>query len=134
MNNEIFVNLPVKDLSRTKAFWSNLGYNFNQQFTDEKAACLIIGENIYAMLLTEDFFKTFTKKGVADTSKTAEAIIALSVDSKEQVDELVSKAVSAGADTPTDPQDHGFMYQWGFQDPDGHLWEIFYMNPANVQS
>jgi uncharacterized protein len=130
---QVFINLPVKDLERSKEFFIKLGYSFNPQFTDQNAACLVISDEIYAMLLVHDFFKGFTKKEIADTSRTAEAIIALSTDSRKKVDELVNKAVKAGAE-PTDPVDHGFMYQWGFQDLDGHLWEIFYMDPAHIQS
>jgi predicted lactoylglutathione lyase len=108
MPKQIFVNLPVKDLKRSMDFFSALGFTFNLQFTDDKAACLIINEgSIYAMLLTEPTFKNFTKKDIADATKTTEAILALDVDTKEEVDELVKKAVKAGGSIYADPQDHG---------------------------
>lgn len=126
MATQIFVNLPVKDLEKSKAFFSALGFEFNKQFTDEKAACLIIGENIYAMLLMEDFFRSFIKKDIADASKFAEVINAFSVDSKEKVNELAEKASAAGAVEYNEPQDYGWMYSRAFQDLDGHLWEVVY--------
>ena len=133
MPKQIFVNLPVKNLEKTKAFFSSIGYSFNAQFTDEKAACMVISNEIYVMLLTEPFFKTFISKEVADANKTTEVIISLSADSKQHVDEIIGKAVNAGAITPRAAQDYGFMYQHGFQDPDGHLWEYVYMDPSAVQ-
>jgi predicted lactoylglutathione lyase len=133
MATKIFVNLPVKDLNKTMAFFTQLGFGFNQQFTDEKAACMVISEDIFVMLLTEPFFKTFTKKEVADAAKTTEAIICLSADSRADVDALVAKAMNAGGTTHNAPQDHGFMYGHGFQDLDGHLWEVMWMDPAAVQ-
>jgi uncharacterized protein len=132
MATKIFVNLPVKNLSRSVEFFTKLGYTFNPQFTDENATCMIVGEDIFVMLV-EPFFKSFTKKDIADTSKSSEVIIALSSDSKEKVDELVNKAVAAGATTPNEKQDQGFMYSWGFQDLDGHLWETIYMDPNAIQ-
>ncbi|MCI4566562.1 VOC family protein [Lysobacter sp. CFH 32150] len=129
MSTQIFVNLPVKDLDRSVKFFTALGYTFNPQFTDENATCMIIGENIFAMLLVGRYFKTFTGKALCDTQKNAEAIIALSADNRAQVDEIVGKAVAAGAATPRPVQDLGFMYQHGFEDLDGHLWEYFYMDP-----
>ncbi len=132
MSTKIFVNLPVKDLNRTVNFFTKLGFRFNPEFTDEKATCMIINEDSYVMLLVEDFFKTFSKKPVADASRTSEVIIALSADSREKVDELVNKAVAAGATTPNEKQDQGFMYGWGFQDLDGHLWETMYMDPSAI--
>ena len=129
MATQIFVNLPVKDLKRSVTFFTQLGFTFNPEFTDENATCMIVGENIFVMLLVEDFFKSFTKKPIADTSKSAEVIVALSADSRNQVDEMVNKALSAGATAPNDKQDQGFMYSWGFQDLDGHLWELVYMEP-----
>jgi uncharacterized protein len=127
------VNLPVKNLDQTKAFFTKLGYKFNQQFTDEKAACMVIGDDIYVMLLTEPFFKTFTKKEVVDATKSTEVLLCLSADSRADVDALVQKAVSAGGTTPNEPQDHGFMYGHGFEDLDGHLWEVMWMDPAAIQ-
>lgn len=134
MATKIFVNLPVKDLEKTKEFFLKLGYSFNQQFTDEKAASLVISENIYAMLLTEPFFKTFLpNKEIADTSKTKEVLIALSADSKQQVDELVDKAIAAGGKKFREPDDHGFMYARSFEDLDGHVWEVVWMDPGSIQ-
>lgn len=130
---QIFVNLPVKDLNATMEFFAKAGFAFNPQFTDQNAACMIIGENSYVMLLVEAFFKTFTKKDIIDPTTGTEMIIALSVESKEQVDELVSKALAAGGKTFNDPVSHGdFMYTWSFQDLDGHLWEVLYMNESAV--
>lgn len=128
MAKQIFVNLPVKDLNRSVEFFTQLGYTFNPQFTDENATCMIIGENIYAMLLVEDYFRTFTDREVIDARKGAEAIIALALDSREQVEDQIAKARAAGGTIPREAQDHGLMYQHGFQDPDGHLWEVFYMD------
>ncbi|MGE5518662.1 MAG: VOC family protein [Candidatus Dadabacteria bacterium] len=133
MPTKIFVNLPVKDLERSKEFFSKLGYAFNSQFTDEKAACMIISEDIYIMLLVEPFFKSFTNKEVADSAKSTEAIICLSADSRSQVDELVNRAISAGGNAPREKQDYGTMYGWGFEDIDGHLWEVMYMDPAAIK-
>lgn len=133
MSTKIFVNLPVKDLSRSMGFFKALGYTFNAQFTDENAACLVISDDIYAMLLVEPFFTSFTNKAIADTATTAEAIVALGVESHARVDELVSKAVAAGGRLSTAPKDQGFMYGGGFADPDGHLWEVFHMDPGAVR-
>ena len=125
---KIFVNMPVSDLEKSKQFFSKLGFDFNPQFTDEKAACMILGDESFVMLLTHDFFKTFTKKELADATKTTEAIIALSVNSREEVVALVDRALEAGASRYAEPNDHGFMYQDSFADPDGHQWEVFYMD------
>jgi uncharacterized protein len=134
MATRIFINLPVKDLEKTKEFFLKLGYSFNKQFTDEKAASLVISENIYAMLITEPFFKTFIpNKEIADTSKTKEVLVALSVDSKQQVDELADKAIAAGGKKFREPEDHGFMYARSFEDLDGHVWEVVWMDPGNIQ-
>jgi uncharacterized protein len=133
MSTKIFVNLPVKDLERSKAFFSKLGYAFNPQFTDEKAACMVIGDDIYTMLLTEPFFKSFTKKDIADTSRTTEVLVALSADSKGNVDELLRKALEAGAKEPRPPQEYDFMYGRSFEDLDGHIWEVFWMDPSAIK-
>ncbi|MBI5279783.1 MAG: VOC family protein [Burkholderiales bacterium] len=134
MAHKIFVNLPVKDMARAQAFYKGLGYSFNPQFTNEQGACLVITEDIYVMLLVEPFFRGFTNKPVADATQSTEVLVALSCDSREQVDELVRKAVAAGGTTPMARQDHGFMYQHGFTDPDGHMWEVLWMDPAHVQA
>ncbi|WP_429844487.1 VOC family protein [Brevibacillus sp. FIR094] len=131
-SNQIFVNLPVKDLNKSIDFFTAIGYEFNPQFTDQNAACLVIGENIFAMLLVEEFFQTFTKKELTDANRSTEVIVALSADSRAQVDEIVSKALDAGATPSKDPVDHGFMYSWSFQDLDGHLWEFLHMDQGAV--
>ena len=128
MNKQIFVNLPVKDLDKSKAFFNALGYTFNSQFTNEHGACMVISDNsIFAMLLTEDFFKTFTSKQIAKAHEVTEVLTCLSCESREEVDSLVAKAVAAGGKAPRAPQDHGFMYGHGFEDLDGHFWELAYM-------
>ena len=127
---QIFVNLPVKNLDKTKAFFAALGYTFNPQFTDANAACMVVQkDSIHVMLLVEDFFKTFTTKSLADTATSTEVLLCLSCESRAEVDELVAKAKAAGGTTPREPQDYGFMYGHGFQDIDGHLWELMYMDP-----
>lgn len=132
MSTKIFVNLPVKDLKRSVEFFTKLGYTFNPHFTDEKATCMIVGEDIFVMLLVESFFKTFTPKPIADATSSTEVLIALSAESREKVDELVAKAVAAGGTTPMPAQDHGFMYQHGYQDLDGHMWELVWMDPKAI--
>jgi uncharacterized protein len=132
MNTKIFVNLPVKDLKRAMDFFSRMGFGFNAQFTDENAACLVIGDDIYVMLLIEEFFKGFTKKPITDTAQSTESIIALTAGSREAVDEFYDKAIAAGGGHGYDPSDLGFMYSRSFADPDGHLWEMFWMDPAHI--
>jgi hypothetical protein len=131
---KIFVNLPVKDLKRSVEFFTKLGYKFNAQFTDENATCMIVGEDIFVMLLVEKFFKTFTPKAIADAKKSTEALVALSTKSREEVNRIVETALAAGAKKYSEPKDHGFMYQWGFEDLDGHIWEYLWMDPSHVQS
>ena len=133
MATSIFLNLPVKDLDKSMAFFRALGWDFNKQFTDETAASLVISDTIYAMLLTHRKFSEFTDKKIADTSKTAQVLIALSQDSKEAVHRLVDAAVKAGAKEPRPMQDYGFMINRTFEDLDGHIWEILYMEPSFVQ-
>ena len=128
MNTKTFVNLPVKDLNKSTEFFKKLGFVFNSQFTDENSACMIISEDTYVMLLVEDFFKTFTKKEISYAAKSTEVILALSADSKNKVDEIVSNALAAGGKVSNDPIDQGFLYGWSFQDLDDHLWEIIYMD------
>ncbi|CAG7598302.1 hypothetical protein PAESOLCIP111_00214 [Paenibacillus solanacearum] len=130
--DKIFVNLPVANLQRSIDFFSKVGFEFNAQFTDDNATSMVISEHIYVMLLVEDFFRTFTKKDIANAHKTTEAIVALSAESREQVDEIVDKALAAGASVSNEPADHGFMYTRSFEDLDGHLWEIMYMDPSFV--
>jgi hypothetical protein len=130
MPRQIFVNLPVKNLNQSVAFFSRLGFAFNPQFTDETATCMIVSDNIFVMLLTEDKFKTFTPKAICDATKSTEVLLCLSSESRKEVDEMVRKAVAAGGTTYNEPQDHGFMYGHGFQDLDGHIWELVYMEPG----
>ena len=129
MARKIFVNLPVQDLKISMNFFSSLGFNFNQQFSDDTAACMIITEDIYAMLLTHAKFKEFTPNPICDATKSTEVLVCLSCDSRAAVDEIVRKAIAGGGKTYNQPQDHGFMYGHGFQDPDGHIWELIYMEP-----
>jgi len=128
MATKIFVNLPVKDLQKSITFFTHLGFSFNPQFTDETATCMIIGENIFAMLMVDTRFQEFTKKAVADAHKTTEVILALDAESREAVDDLVVKAVEAGGSIYADRHDHGWMYYHSFADLDGHQWEVMYMD------
>jgi uncharacterized protein len=132
MPTKIFVNLPVKDLDKSMDFFKKLGFSFNPQFTDETAACMVISDDIYAMLLTHQKFKEFTKKEIADATKTTEVLIALSMDDRAKVDSFVDKALSSGATKAREPADHGFMFERSFNDLDGHIWEIFYMDMSAV--
>ncbi|KAA8755893.1 VOC family protein [Paenibacillus sp. UASWS1643] len=125
---QIFVNLPVQDLKKSVEFFTKVGFEFDANFTDESATCMIIGENIYAMLLVEERFQSFISKKISNAADTTEVIVALSVDSREQVDVIVQAALDAGAKPYNEPQDHGFMYGWSFQDLDDHLWEVSYMD------
>lgn len=131
---KIFVNLPVRDLQRSIAFFKELGFTFNAQFTDESATCMILSEEAYVMLLVEKRFKDFTRKQLCDTHTHTEALFCLSASSRAEVDELVHKAIAAGGTKAEDPQDHGFMYGWSFYDLDGHGWEVMWMDPAHVQA
>lgn len=129
MAREIFVNLPIANMERSKAFFSALGFTFNPQFTNDQGACMVIADNIYAMLLVKPFFQTFIDTEIADATKTTEVLTCLSCASRAEVDDLVKKAVAAGGKPHRQPQDHGFMYGHGFHDPDGHVWELVYMVP-----
>jgi len=129
MSQQIFVNLPIRDLQKSMAFFAALGYAHNPQFTNEDAACIVLSEHNYVMLLTEPFFQGFTRKPVSDRA-TAAAIIALSYDSRDEVDARMAKALAAGAKEHGETRDYGFMYQRGFEDLDGHLWEVFHMDMA----
>jgi predicted lactoylglutathione lyase len=126
---QIFVNLPVKDLDRSKAFFAKLGYSFNPKFTDATAACMAISDDIYAMLLTEAKFKEFTTKPIANAKEATEVLICLSLESKAKVNEVVDTALSAGAIEARPVMDYGFMFGRSFHDPDGHIWEIIWMDP-----
>ncbi|AWW37288.1 MULTISPECIES: VOC family protein [Streptomyces] len=130
---QIFVNLPVNDLDASKKFFTELGWTINAQFSDEKAASVVISDTIFAMLLTKPFYATFTKKEIADSAKTSEVLLCLSAESREKVDELVEKAIAAGGTATGDTQDQGFMYGRAFDDLDGHTWEVMWMDPSVVE-
>lgn len=130
----MFLNIAVKDLNRSIAFFTELGFSFNEKFTNDKGTCMIVGENINVMLLVEEFYQTFTKKQICDTKTTSEVLIAISVDSREQVDEIMLKAVKAGGTDYNQANDYGWMYQKTFLDIDGHHWEVFYMDENNIPS
>lgn len=132
METQIFVNLAVKDLNKSIEFFTKIGYTFNPKFTDEKATCMIISENIYIMLLTETFFQTFTPKKIVNAHESVECSIALSMESKDAVNEMVDKAVAAGGTIPNPATDYGFMYQHSFDDLDGHHWEYMWMDPNGM--
>ncbi|CAN5334520.1 VOC family protein [soil metagenome] len=127
-HKQIFVNLPVKNIPATKQFFTGLGFDFNPQFSNDKGICMIVAENIFVMLLDVEFYKTFTKKPIADAFKSNEVLVCLSCDSRAHVDDLVTKAIAAGGTAPNAPRDHGFMYGHGFDDLDGHTWELAYMD------
>ena len=129
MARQIFVNLPVKHLARSIEFFTKLGFTFDPKFTDDNATCMIVSENIFVMLLVEGFFQTFTSKDICDTSKSSEVLVCLSLESRENVNAMVDQAVAAGGVAAKESKDYGFMYQHGFQDLDGHVWELIYMEP-----
>lgn len=130
---KVFINLPVKDLEKSKAFYQTLGYTINPQFTDKTGACVVISEDIYSMLLTYDKYNYFVKKDIADANKTSEVINALSTDSREKVDQMMEKVFAAGGKEIRNPEDYGWMYGRAYEDPDGHIWEIFWMDPSHVK-
>jgi predicted lactoylglutathione lyase len=133
-STSIFINLHVKNVEQSMAFFTGLGFEFKKEFTDkEKAACIVIGDNMFVMLGTEEIFKSITNKEIIDTDKYAQLTIALEFESREKVDEIVNTAVSLGGKTVTDAEDYGFMYHWGFQDLDGHMWAINHMNTSAVE-
>ena len=132
MAKQIFVNLPVKDLNKTIKFFTKLGFKFNPQFTDENATCMIIGKNIFAMLLVENFFKRFTKKKIYNAKKNTGAILALAVESRKKVDEMIKKVIAAGGKETRKAEDYGWMYGRAFEDINGHLWEVFYMDESKM--
>ena len=133
MSRKIFINLPVKDLKKSMGFFDAIGFKNNPRFTDDTAACMVVSDDIYVMLLTHEKFRGFTPKPIADATMGTEVLNALSYDSRGEVDDVVRRAVAAGGTTYAEPKDHGFMYQHGFQDPDGHIWEVFWMDPKAVQ-
>lgn len=131
MATQIFLNLPVKDLNKSVAFFTALGYRFNAQFTNEQATCMIVGDTIFVMLLVEPFFKGFIEKEIADTTKTTEALIGISIDSKAKIDEMVNTVVNSGGKA-LKKTDEGWMYSWAYEDLDGHIWELIWMDPAGM--
>ena len=133
MTTKLFVNLPIKDLNKTIEFYTKLGFKFNPQFTDENATCMIVGKDIFVMLLVEKFFKTFTKKEICDTSKI-EVIVALSVEDREKVDQMINRAIEAEGRESREPQDHGWMYGRSFEDINGHIWEVIYMDESALKN
>ncbi|OON67856.1 VOC family protein [Hymenobacter sp. CRA2] len=133
MATKIFVNLPVKDLNASIAFFTQIGFSFNQQFSDTNGTCMIVGDDIYVMLLTEPFFQTFITKPIADARQCTEAILCLQLDSRATVDEMADRALAAGGQpVKAGGPEVEFMYGRNFQDLDGHLWELMYMDPAFV--
>ncbi len=133
MHSNMFVNLPVRDLTKAVEFFTAVGYTFNPQFTDETATCMILGPNNYAMLLIHDRFQGFAPAPIADTQATTGVLVSLSVESRDDVDALVSRAVAAGGTTYREVDDYGFMRSWGYRDLDGNVWEVFWMDPAHIQ-
>jgi hypothetical protein len=133
MSKQVFINLPVADLPKSMAFFKTLGFSHNPQFTDDTAACIVISETIFVMLLTHSKFREFTPKAICDTTKSAEVLLCLSCDSRSQVEDLVAKAVAAGGSIYANPKDYGFMYQHSFADPDGHQWELIHMSATPPQ-
>jgi predicted lactoylglutathione lyase len=132
MGRQIYVNLPIKDVARSRAFFASLGFDFNPQFSDDKALCMIVADDIFVMLLAETFFQGFTNKPVADATKTTEVLLCLSCESRDAVDKMVRQALAAGGRAPNARIDHGFMLQHGFEDLDGHQWEVMHMDPNAV--
>ena len=133
MATKVFINLPVKDLNQAVEFFTKLGFSFNPQFSDENTTSMIISEDITVMLLVEPFFKTFiANKTISDAKKSTEVLICLSAESREKVDELVRLAVEAGGTASARKQDHGWMYGHGFEDLDGHQWEVMYMDTTAI--
>ena len=132
MSRNTFINLPVKDLARTTRFFNEVGFSFNQQFTNEDATCMIISDETYAMLVVEPFFKGFTQQDITDTSSSREVIVGLSAESKREVDERVDKALAAGGESLGDAQDDGVMYMRGFRDLDGHQWSFIHMDMSAI--
>lgn len=128
MKSQIFINLPVKDLAKSMAFYTQIGFTNNPQFTDETAACMVISDEIFVMLLTHDKFKQFITKEIADTTKTTAVINSLSLESVAKMNEMMTKVLAAGGNEYAETKDYGFMQQRSFEDLDGHCWEVFYMD------
>jgi predicted lactoylglutathione lyase len=128
MARKIYVNIPVKDLNRSIDFYTKAGFSFNQQFSNENATSIIVSDDILVMLLQEDFFKNFTNKPIANAKESTEVLISISAESRAEVDEIVGLAIAAGGASPVPTQDHGWMYGRSFEDPDGHIWEVSYLD------
>jgi predicted lactoylglutathione lyase len=134
MTRKIFVNLPVKDLTTSVDFFTKLGFEFNAQFTDDRAACMVVNDEAFVMLVADAYYQRFTTKDIADTATHSEAILALSAGSRSDVDELVTTALANGGHHANDPISDGPMYGWSFEDIDGHQWEVIHMDPSAIQS
>jgi uncharacterized protein len=132
MAKNVFINLPVKSLEKSTDFFKSLGFNFNHRFTDDKATCIVVSDNVFVVLLMESYFKTFTRKELCDSTKATEVLIALDTDSRDEVKQIISKAHSLGGNIYSEPQDHGWMYQHSFADLDGHQWELVYMDESQL--
>jgi predicted lactoylglutathione lyase len=132
MTTKVFINLPVKDLAASMEFYSKLGFQNNPQFTDQTAACMVFSENLYVMLLTYEKFRNFTKKEIGDASQTTQMLLAVSVETKDKVKELINLAVKSGGSIYMDAAEYEWMYQHSFADPDGHQWEVFYMDESKL--
>jgi uncharacterized protein len=128
MHKQIIVNLPIANIAKSKVFFTALGYSFNPEFTGDRSAALVLGDNLTAMLMVREFFATFTSKPIADAKTSIGGWVCLTCDSREQVDTLVGKAVAAGGTTPREAKDHGFMYSNAFEDLDGHTWVLIHMS------
>lgn len=133
MVSDIYINLPVNDLDNAIEFFTKLGFKFNPQFTDEKGSCMIVGDHIYVMLLVHPFFKTFINKGISDAKENSEVILALTLSSKEDVDSMMKKVIDAGGKEFRDPEYAEWMYGRSFEDLDGHVWELFYMDSSKIE-
>jgi uncharacterized protein len=132
MQTKVFINLPVKNIEKTISFFTNLGFSFNPQFTDDKAACMIISDTVFAMFLAETYFQTYTRKTISDAKSTTEVLLALERSSVDDVKSTIAKAVELGGKTYSDPQDHGWMYQHSFEDLDGHQWELVFLDAQQM--
>jgi Predicted lactoylglutathione lyase len=132
MASKVFINLPVQNLEASRDFFSSLGFSFNPQFSDDKAACMVVSDSIFVMLLQDTYFQTFTKKPISDAKKSTEVLIALDANSREEVQSMVDKTVAAGGRIYAEAADHGWMYQHSFEDLDGHQWELAYMDMSKM--
>jgi len=132
METKIFLNLPVKDLEKSIQFFTQLGFSFNPKFTNDQGTCMIIGDKSFAMLLTEEFYKTFTNKAICDASKSSEVLISISVESREKADDIIAKVLKAGGSEYMEAKDYGWMYQRSFLDLDNHHWEVFFMDESQM--